>query len=329
MSNILHKELQLPRMKDRNASTNIEPSAGKTGFTLIELLVVLAVFGLLFVLLLLPTYADSRTKSRSLRCLDNMNRVITATMMYTHDNHDLFPPNPSDGSSSSLGYCWAVGNVAGGMPNQSPPAGSATFNSDMSSNSNAFLLLRYAGGDSTVFRCTADPRKGYYSGTDFNKFGTIVPAIRSISMSVAVGTIDQSALNGGPHSGIPNQPVGGDWLTGVYHANRHNNPWRTYGSLVDMNIPIPANTCVMIEEDPYSINDGLFAFSAGMAKWIDFPSTRHNMACVISFGDSHVELHKWQNPAMRLTSGAGSIPPITPNDPDWVWLQARTSVRAQ
>jgi len=97
-----------------------------------------------------------------------------------------------------------------------------------------------------------------------------------------------------------------------------------------MAIPIPARTWVFIEEEPYSVNDAVFAFSASLAKWVDYPSTRHGMACVLSFSDGHVELHKWQNMAgIRITSRNAFPGPITGIDPDWLWLRARTSVLAQ
>ena len=300
-----------------------EDKQGKAGFTLTELLVVVGVLGLL-ALLLLPAYGDSRTKSREIQCLDNLRRVMNGALLYTRDNHDLFPPNPDDGTSLE-GYAWAVGNVAGGLT--SPPPGSQVFNSDQSANSNKFLLLPYVGGDPSVFRCTADARQGLYSGSDSNKFGTTVSAIRSIAMSQAVGTADQSWLAGGAHSGKPNLPVPGAWLTGSHGQNAHNNPWRTYGSLTDMVVPIPANTWVFIEEDPYSINDGGFAMSVATWRWIDYPTTRHNMAGGLTFGDGHVELHKWQNIGLRLSLTGGALLPA--NDSDWLWLKSRTSVQAQ
>jgi|SRR5215469_4986811 len=298
-----------------------------TAFTLTELLVVIGFLAFL-ALLFLPAYGDSRTKSRGVRCLDNLRQVMNGALMYTHDYHDLFPPNPDD-ANTPPGYNWALGIVSGGMPdNPPPPPGASTFNTDVSADSNKWLLLSYVGGDSSVFRCTADPRHGLYSGSDSNKFGTVVPAIRSVSMSGAVGTVDQSWLSTGHHSGQPSVPVNGAWLTGTHGGNSHNNPWRTYGSLADMVIPIPAKISVFIEEDPYSINDGYFAFSAGQAQWLAYPTTRHNMAGGLSFADGHSELHKWQNVAMRLTA-THWLDPLPPNDPDWLWLQSRTSVRAQ
>ena len=310
----------------KDTKPEITTPGGQSGFTLTELFVITIVLAVL-ALMLLPALGESKTRSRGLRCLDNMRQVINATLMYTHDYHDLFPPNPDDGTTQP-GYNWAAGNVSGGMPDDPPPASSHVFDSDILSDPHVSLLARYLG-DSSVYRCTGDPRQGLYDGNNSSRFGTIVPAARSIAMSGAVGTEDPSWLSGGGHSGIPNVPTSGPWLTGSHGVNQHNNPWRTYGSLTDMVIPVPASTMVLIEEEPYSINDAHFAFSASVARWVDVPSTRHNMACALSFGDGHVELHKWQNMAgIRITSRNAFPGPIPATDPDWNWLKARTSVRA-
>src|SRR5208282_3551202 len=84
------------------------PRAGSDheAFTFIELLAVIAIVALLAVALL-PAHAASQTKSQSLRCLDNLRQVMGAMLMYTHDNHDLFPPNPDDGGTIP-GYYWCA-----------------------------------------------------------------------------------------------------------------------------------------------------------------------------------------------------------------------------
>src|SRR6266498_1206765 len=91
------------------------------GFTFTELTVVLALIGLL-TLVLLSARADSRPKSQSVRCMDNLRQVMGAIMMYTRDNHDLFPPNPGD-ANTIPGHNWCQGTAGVG--------GSAQFNPDL------------------------------------------------------------------------------------------------------------------------------------------------------------------------------------------------------
>src|SRR5215469_6860799 len=119
-----------------------------TAFTLTELLVVIGFLAFLAALFL-PAYGDSRTKSRGVRCLDNLRQVVNGALMYTHDYHDLFPPNPDDGTTIQ-GYFWVSGSVSGGMPNNPPLPGSHVFDTGVSSNS---LLFKYVGRDPSVFRC--------------------------------------------------------------------------------------------------------------------------------------------------------------------------------
>ena len=291
-------------------------------FTLIELLAVLAMLALLAVTLL-PARAASQTKSQSLQCMDNLRQVMGAMMMYTHDNHDLFPPNPGD-HTTLPGYTWCTAEAYGGMPGQTPSA--STFNPDILANPLLCLITSYLNTNVTVFRCTADPRMGLYQGTNAAQIGTQVPAARTISMSGAVGTIDASYAAGGSHSGVPNLPVKGTWLDGTSGGNSHNLPWRTYGKTADMLSPTPSSLLVVTEEDPFSINDGVFATSVGSPQWVDWPSTLHNMACVVSFGDGHAELHRWVDPITRLTSSPGIVS-VVPTSPDWSWLSQRVSVR--
>jgi hypothetical protein len=167
-----------------------------------------------------------------------------------------------------------------------------------------------------------------YAETTPAKLGKIVQAARTISMKEAVGTVCNAFFNtGSGHDNTPPvNPVNGPWLDGT-HSNHHNNPWRTYGKTSDMVSPAPANLWVVIEENPLSINDAGLAVSASVAEWIDFPSTLHNMGCVLAFGDGHAELHKWTGLTLRL-SGLPSRTTVLLNDPDWTWLVALTSALA-
>jgi len=283
-------------------------------FTLIELLVVIAVLALLL-LMLIPTQAGSRTKSQGIRCLDNMRQIMNAMMLYTRDNHDFFPPNPDDGNTVT-GHNWCPG-VAG-------PGQNAEFNSDLIAS--RCLLMPYVNTNVSLLRCTADLRIGNYQGTDPTKFGTKVPAARSISMNFAVGTICPGFNSGTGHSGRPTLSCNGPWLNNA-HSHLRNTPWRTYGRLSEVVIPGPANLWVMTEEAPASINDGGFSFGMNVPEWIDFPSTLHGMSCVVGFADGHADLHKWVDrrtvpptPIARVSvSGSG----------DWMWMRDRTSARAQ
>ena len=49
-------------------------------------------------LLVLPALAGTKPNVHAFQCLENLRRIQGAITMYTHDNHDLLPPNPDDGN---------------------------------------------------------------------------------------------------------------------------------------------------------------------------------------------------------------------------------------
>src|SRR5690348_4409130 len=97
---------------------------GQRAFTLSELLAVTLVVSVL-AMLLVPAHSASRTKARVVRCMDNLSQLMNGMLMYTHDYHDLLPPNPDDGTILA-GYTWCTG-IAG-------IGGSAEFNPDLLAN---------------------------------------------------------------------------------------------------------------------------------------------------------------------------------------------------
>ncbi|HLH56372.1 MAG TPA: type II secretion system protein [Verrucomicrobiae bacterium] len=309
------------QMPSRKSIPNPQCPRQTRGFTLFELLAVIAVLALL-VSVIGPALGGTRADSRALRCRHNLKLMMEATLLYTYDFHELFPPNPDDGTTLP-GYVWCAGQAGIG--------GVDEFNPDILRDPKRTLVAPYLNFNADVFRCTADPRTGQYTGGALYPTsplkGKEVPASRSISMNNAVGTIDPSYSSGVGHSGVPNLPVNGPWLTGSYGANSAaNGPWRTYGKTSQMVAPRPSTLWVLTEENPLSINDAVLATSAGSPVWIDYPSTLHNSSCALAFGDGHCEPHRWVEPTTVLT-GFASARSISTHDVDWSWLAARTSAR--
>lgn len=286
-------------------------------FTLLELLAVIGVV-LCLAALLAPALASTSHGSKAFQCMNNMRRLMRATLIYAQDNSDFFPPNPDDGNTVP-GHDWCAGGAGIGMAHE--------FDSDILADPHRSLLAPYLGGDVQVFHCPADNRVGRYDGADLAKQGLIVPAARTISISGAVGTVCRTfAFSGGGHSGPPIYPVNGPWLDGM-HANMHNHPWRTYGKTSAVLDPGPASLFVLLEEYVLGLNDSCFAFSMASPKWVDFPGIVHDFGCNFAFADGHAELHKWRDPRTRIRALVGQVP--VPGSPDWLWLSQRTSARAQ
>ena len=98
--------------------------------------------------------------------------------------------------------------------------------------------------------------------------------------------------------GIPNR-------TPVYNENQFTH------------VP-PALALVFLDEDPSSINDGLFAIWMTPGRWGDLPAIWHSRGCNFSFADGHVEHWRWMDArTLVLTSGVTT----TPNNTDLQRLQ--------
>jgi len=287
------------------------------GFTLIELLVVIAIIAILAAMLL-PALSQAKARAQAITCMNDMKQLMTACTMYTGDYHDYYPPNPDDGGVSP-GYEWVCGSVYGWMPTVGAGGNSEAGLSTYLTNPNDDLLAAYTAGNAGIFKCPADPRicRAVINGT-----GQTVPVVRSVSCSSTVGTVDQSWLSGGNHSGVPNIPVPGSWLTGG--ENEGYSQYATFGKSTSFRNCSPSDIFVYLDESPWSINDGSFAISARSPEAVDFPTYMHRGACGFSFADGHSEMHAWRSRLFVLNAvPTGTVNAGTPGSAtytDWYWL---------
>lgn len=138
----------------------------------------------------------------------------------------------------------------------------------------------------------------------------------------------QSAANFGPRV----MSVSANAILGRTVTVANQIPGRVYISsfskFTQLNKPGPANTAVLLDEHPDSIDDALYFLNVGLAApnavWRSFPGSHHNGAASISFADGHVILKRWQDsrtvpPVIYLKS----LNTLVPGNPDYTWMNDR------
>ncbi len=302
----------------------------KTGFTLIELLVVIAIIAILAAMLL-PALSLAKQKAQTIACLNDTKQVTLAWIMYAGDNNELLAPNDYPFTTSYSGLAAAaqakIKNWVVGTMNQPFDAGDAPGNTGNSELMDPNSLISPYLHSKNIFHCPADN----YIDPNAHKIH-----VRSYSMNSAVGTVWASSIEMGGSSGLHlGAAVQGGWLPGAAY-NGAQTAWLTYGKMTSFNQPGPSETWVLMDENPFSINDGSFAVSAlaaaGKTYLIDFPTGLHGKAGALTFADGHSITHKWQDrrtytPDGILQPGMGSTGSTTqnPDNKDCLYLAPITS----
>ena len=299
------------------------PNPGHGAFTVVELLAVMVMIAILAIVLL-PALAGTKSDPRAFQCLNNQRQLILGWQMSAADNNDLLPANdyPYNTAYRGAGALiqsemrnWVVGTMAKSLDaNGSPNSPAIAELTDPNTELSPYVK------DYKVYHCPADNYINHLT-SNLN--------LRSYSMNAAVGTCNWT------HYNFPNYPLGAPlpqgWLSGIYSGNAIG-PWLTYGKLSAFTRPGPSKTFVILDENPYSINDGSFSVVAvatpGNTTLVDFPSGLHGAAGVISFADGHVIVHKWLDQrtySPQLFLGRFQPFPNSPDDPDCFYLSSITS----
>ncbi|MEK7787691.1 MAG: hypothetical protein AAB658_19990, partial [Chloroflexota bacterium] len=113
------------------------------------------------------------------------------------------------------------------------------------------------------------------------------------------------------------------------------NPWRVYLKMSEFVNPGPSGIWLLMDMREDSIDWGNFAVD--MRGWpdhpeqsgfYDLPASYHHRAGGLSFVDGHAEIKRWMDDrTMPPLQPNGLIPDqfASPNNPDIIWLQERTT----
>jgi prepilin-type N-terminal cleavage/methylation domain-containing protein/prepilin-type processing-associated H-X9-DG protein len=79
-------------------------------------------------------------------------------------------------------------------------------------------------------------------------------------------------------------------------AHRPNPTYTVNRKLADIRKPGTSQQFTFVDENPFTIDDGLIAIGGKASKWQNAPATRHGAGGTLSFADGHAEFWKWREP---------------------------------
>lgn len=283
--------------------TNASSRKFRPAFTLIELLVVIAIIAILAALLL-PALNAAKQQGQGAKCISNLRQLTLGWIMYANDNRDNLVLNSDETYQPNIlnvnadpQWCPGIETSYSTTPNA------------IALSSNVFIkagqIFPYVQ-NVQIYVCPADN-----TFVINNAVQTRYPKTRSMSMNAWINPAG------------PPLPA-----NGIVDLGNTNN-CVIYRKTADLNLPGSSKIWLLMDENPYSINDAFMICNPNATTWEDHPASYHDHAAGLSFCDGHAQIRKWTDPevwsftlaqAQAEANGSGQPPPSNTNDLHWLQL---------
>jgi prepilin-type N-terminal cleavage/methylation domain-containing protein/prepilin-type processing-associated H-X9-DG protein len=210
----------------------MKPSPKTRAFTLVELLVVIGIIALL-ISILLPSLSRAREAASRTKCLSNVRMIGIAMLMYTNDNKGYFPAGSGLNAQFQEDYVYW----------QQPPASTwdpVNFNASNPRSLDNGALVRYMGShfNPANWLCPSDDPSTHASLGSYTLLVT--------GSNVTVGAY--------PYSYSMNYLLSDE----IAITAPDTYQWLGYKVIKATSIRQASTVFMMVEESPYTINDGNF-----------------------------------------------------------------------